>query len=183
MKRNVITLFLMALLFSGMCIVENSTVKARPGDPRLTCDSSVYALAGEFRTVFANLLWIKAENYHHEYVARGGDWAKNKELLGLITLITTIDPRFVEAYSTGAIIYSSGQKNPQKAVKYLQQGIDNNPNASELHEIMAVLYARHLHKPGRAVPYAKLAVKYAEDDWNRKRLTRLLHTIEHMTEN
>lgn len=180
MKHNVITYILMAVLFSGMCIVENSTVGAKPDGPGFECDSSIYALAGEFRVVFANLLWIKAENYHHEYLLKGGNWTKNEELLGLITLITKIDPRFVEAYSTGAYMYADGQNDTRKAVKYLQQGIDNNPRASELYEIMAVMQARRLNKPDRAVAYAKQAVKYAEDDWNRKRLTRLLHTIENL---
>lgn len=182
MKRNVVTILLMALLFSGMCIVEISTVESRPKGPILACDSSIYALAGEFRVVFANLLWIKAENYHHEYLDKGGAWTKNEELLGLINLITNIDPRFVEAYSTGAMMYASGQDNPRKAAKFLQQGIDNNPNSSELHETMALLYARHLNKPDKAVPYAKLAVKHAQDDWNRERLTRMLNTIEEMAE-
>ena len=66
----------MVVLFGGMCIIENSAVRARPAQPQ-DQTSAVYKLAGEFRTVFANLLWIKADKYHHEFIQHDPNWCNN----------------------------------------------------------------------------------------------------------
>lgn len=60
----------------------------------------------------------------------------------------------------------------------MRQGISSNPKSRELYELLAVLYARHMNDPERALVYAKLAAKYAEDDWYKTRTTRLQRTIE-----
>lgn len=179
MKRNVVLITLMILLFCGMCIIESSAVKSRPAEPKDRV-SSVYMLAGEFRAVFANLLWIKAEQYHHEFIENNADWTRNKELMGLIELIVHLDPTFVEAYATGAYIYADGYKNNRKALNFLRQGISNNPKAAELYKLTAIMYVRRFNDPKRAIPYAKSAIKYAEDDWYRSQYIGLLKTIEKM---
>lgn len=168
-----------ALLFAGMCIVENNAIRTRPASPTDN-DSSVYKLAGEFRVVFANLLWIKADRYHHEFIQRNPNWTHNKELLGMFKMITALDPHFVEAYSTGAYILMKGYKDNSKALIYLRKGISNNPKSSELNELAAIIYARQLNDPKTAIPYAKKAVIFSGSDFQRGVSTRTLHTIERM---
>lgn len=177
MKR-LLTYGLMAILFSGICILELRVLSSRPnhaGQQRL---SSAAALAGEFRTVAANLLWIKADRYHHEFVQRNADWTKDADLLGLLIMITDLDPRFVEAYSSGAIIYAKGCGRPRRAIEYLTEGISNNPRSWDLHRMAAIIYARRLQDPARALEHAHLAVRYCDDQEMKPVLSRLVHTLE-----
>lgn len=174
-----IALALGILLFTGMSFSENSAMRSRPPEP-VDKASAVYKLAGEFRAVFANLLWIKADAYHHEFIEKNPHWCQNKDLLGLMRLITTLDPRFEEAYSTGAYVLLYGYHDTPKSISYLCQGLAANPKSQELNRLAAIIYARNLKEPERALPYARNAVKYSADDWTRKQSSRLLKTIDRM---
>jgi len=167
------------ILFAGMCIIENSAVRSKPVDPADNV-SSVYKLVGEFRSVFANLLWIKVDCYHHEFIQNDPDWTHNKDLLGLFKMITALDPRFVEAYSTGTYVLMDGYKDLPKALAYLREGLAANPRSYELNELATVLYAGKLHQPSRALAYAKRAVACAGDDYNRGIAKRTLRSVERM---
>ncbi len=170
----------MAIMFCGMGVMENGAVKARPAAPESERVSSVYMLAGEFRTVFANLLWIKAEQYHHEYLLRNPNWTRNKDLMGLLDLITALDPHFIEAYCVGAYILADGYRDPDRAVAYLRRAISSNPEAWELHELAAIVFVRRFHDPERALPHALLAYKYCDDEFRQRRGLRLIRTIKVM---
>ena len=179
MRMHLVIIGLMGVMFAGMSVVETAAVKARPNPPGEKV-SSIYALAGEFRTVFANLLWIKADQYHHEFMQTGNEWSCNKELIGLLNLIIVLDPHFVEAYANEVYIYADGYQDNDKALGVLRQGISNNPNSPELHTLAAIMYARRLADPQRALPHARKAVELAEDNWCRTRAKRMLRTIEEM---
>lgn len=177
MKSKVLIAVLMVILFSGMCIIESNMQSMKPKDPA-DRTSSVYMLAGEFRTVFANLLWIKAETYHHEFIQRDPNWTKDKELLGIITMITALDPHFAEAYESGAYIYADGEKNTKKAVNYLCEGIANNPKSWELHQLLAIFYYRKMHNSTLAIEHQKLAVAYCSDKFYKQVAERSLKDME-----
>lgn len=179
MKNRIIIAGLMALMVGGLCILEGNVQSERPKEPAARV-SSVYMLAGEFRTVFANLLWIKADAYHHEFIEHNSNWTKDNELMGLLTLITTLDPHFVEAYSSGAYIYADGQKKPLKAINYLREGLASNPKSWELHQQLAIMYVRKLNNPAIALPHQELAVKYCEDDFNKNAARKLLGVIQRL---
>lgn len=167
------------LLFAGMCVMENSAVRARPAEPPDHA-SAIYQLAGEFRTVFANLLWIKADRYHHEYIEHDPNWCNNKDLIGLLKMITALDPRFVEAYSVGTYILMNGYHNNIRAMNYLMEGLEANPRSRELNQLAAVMYAHKLKNPKRALPYAQRAVWFAEDDFNLRVTKKNLESIKRM---
>lgn len=179
-KQRVSIAVLMALLFSGMCVVENSAVRAKPEDRAAGSVSSVYMLAGEFRTVFANLLWIKVDQYHHEFIEHNPNWTQNKDSLGLIRLITSLDPHFSEAYATGSLIYLKGCNDRNKAAQYLEEGIANNPRDWDLHRLAVLLYARHFNDPVRALPHAKLALEYCDDPNFAPRLAVMQKSVKRM---
>ena len=179
MRAKLPILLTIALIFAGMCIIENRAVECKPAEPADHA-SAIYQLTGEFRTVFANLLWIKADKYHHEYIQRDPHWCNDKDLLGLLNMITALDPRFTEAYAVGATVLIYGYRDEKKAVRYLQQGITANPRSRELNEMMAVICAQRLKDPVRALPYAHRAARYAEDDFHKTVSTRTLQTIERM---
>ena len=171
MKRKIVTAAAMFVLFAGMCIIENSAVRVRPAEPN-DYASAIY--------VFANLLWIKADKYHHEFIQHDPNWCNNKDLIGLFKMITALDPRYVEAYSAGTYILMNGYGNNIKAMGYLMQGIEANPRSRELNQLAAVLYAYKLKNPKRALPYAQRAVWVAEDDFYKNVTTRSLRSIERM---
>lgn len=182
MKQRMILIGLIILLFSGMCIIENDADRNYPRQP--SCEaSSVYMLAGEFRVVFANLLWIKVDRYHHEFIEHNPDWSQNKELIGLLKLIVMLDPHFDEAYADMAYIYTDAYKDDKKALSVLLQGLANNPRARELNEVTAIMYARRMNDPQTALAYAINAVKYGDDDFYLRRDKMLVQTIKRMITN
>lgn len=174
-----IALCLGILLFAGMSFAENSAMRSKPVEPEDHA-SAVFKLAGEFRAVFANLLWIKADAYHHEFIEHNPRWCENKDMLGLMKMITALDPRFEEAYSTGAYILMYGYHDTPKSISYLSQGLAANPKSQELNQLAAIFYAHNLKQPERALPYARKAVVYSEDDWTRTVAARLLRTIKRL---
>lgn len=170
----------MLLLFAAASILEQHAVSQRPARFSGAEVSSVYALAGEFRTVAAKLLWIRADRYHHEFISRDPDWAKDEDLLGLILLITRLDPRFTEAYASGAVMYAYGFNNPERAVQFLEEGIRHSPQSWDLHETAAIIYARKLNKPDIALQHARIAYSLSRDSFKRRNLRRLVRTLEDM---
>ena len=168
-----------ALCFAALSVVENRAVRSRPVEPSDNV-SAVYKLAGEFRVVFANLLWIKADRYHHEYIQHDPNWCNDKELLGLLKMITALDPRFTEAYATGTYILMYGYHNCPKALGYLKEGLTANPKSMELNELAAVLYAQKLKDPESALPYAQRAVRFATDDFYRNVAKRTLKSVQRL---
>ena len=179
MKSRICIVAAMVVLFGGMCIIENSAVRARPAQPQ-DQTSAVYKLAGEFRTVFANLLWIKADKYHHEFIQHDPNWCNIKDLIGLLKMIVALDPRFEEAYSTGTYNLMYGYNNNIRAMNYLMEGLEANPRSRELNQLAAVMYAQKLKNPKRALPYAQRAVWFAEDDFYKNVAKRNLNSIKRM---
>ncbi len=178
MKRKLIVASLALIMFSSLCILENAMISAKPKEANAKAVSSVYMLAGEFRTVFANLLWIEADNYHDEYIQHNSDWTKNKDLLGMINLIVALDPHFVEAYSVGTSLYASGPGGNKRAFKWLQEGLNNNPRSWLLHRDIAIICARHFDSPRPALIHAKLAESYCEDEFYKESIKKLVRTIQ-----
>ena len=178
-KSKLLLALCILILFVGVSVIENCAMTLRPIEPADNV-SAVYRLAGEFRTVFANLLWIKADRYHHEYIQHDPNWCNNTELLGLFKMITMLDPRFVQAYSTGAYVLMNGYHDNPKALAYLRQGIKANPRSRELNELAAIIFAWKMKSPERALPYAQRAVRFAENDFERGVAERTLHSIQRL---
>ena len=133
---------------------------------------------GEFRIAAANLIWDKViDHYHHQFMAQGGDWAKNESLLPMLQLIITLDPHFVQAYQLmgGAILPRTGHL--AEGQKVLAEGIRHNPNDWELDREMAMLLSYTAHQPAAALPYAEAGLKNADDDFSHRLMTRLCRTL------
>ena len=135
-------------------------------------------LAGSFRTVGANVLWMKVDEYHHEWAeVRGLDWTQNKSLLPLLRAITYLDPHFTEAYETyGSILMHQNQ--PAQSVAILDEGIRNNPACSSLNEEAAIFYGWNLKQPAQARVYLTRALTLATDPFDRTRIARSLRMLD-----
>ncbi len=142
-------------------------------------NEAVAQAAGEFRIVAANLLWDRVvDHYHHQYMAQGGDWEKNKALLPLLQTIIALDPHFVEAYQLmgGTILPRIGRVKEGQAI--LAQGIKNNPYDWEMYREMAMLYAWTEQQPEAALPYAQAGLAQTDDDFSRRLMTKLCQTLQ-----
>ena len=138
---------------------------------------TVLAMAGQFRIVFANLLWIKVDKYHHEYIEHHGNWAENSDILPLLRMITWLDPHFIQAYQVAGFMLSGNLKRYDFARQLLAEGIRNNPRSSELHEEMGMAIIRATHNYREAYPYLARALELSTDDFDRQRLERFCHTV------
>ncbi|MEN6371338.1 MAG: hypothetical protein ABFD64_04920 [Armatimonadota bacterium] len=173
------TIALLLVLFSGLAVLDTTVEENRPTP--VGGNSAATILAGEFRTVFANLLWIKAENYHHEYIAHNSDWTKNTDLLGLDQIITKLDPHFEEAYAAGAAMLI-GQNRLKEANAYLGEGVTNNPNSMMLHDEYGTFLARYMKDYKSSLFHLRRAYLLTSDDWQRNRLSRLVKTVEGLSQ-
>lgn len=181
MKKLHAILLASGLLFVMACMVESS-IKPLPGNGiSASKDSSIYAIAGEFRTVAANLLWMKADAYHHEFLEHNKDWTANKELLGLLKMIVDFDPHFEEAYASGAYMYLQGYHNPKAALKFLREGLTNNPRSWDLNRLAAMLYAIEFKDYKKSLLYARKSFAYSRDPFNKKLAARLIITLQKKT--
>ncbi|MCE5199997.1 hypothetical protein LLG39_13580, partial [bacterium] len=91
-----------------------------------------------------------------------------------------LDPEFPEAYAVGTYIYADGCKNNKAAIKYVCEGIKNNPKSWDLDRVAAIIYARRMNDPQSAIPYAKMAISNCDDKWYRVRMHWLLNSVERM---
>lgn len=179
------SLLLCAALLSGSFLCERLSLPTAIARGYLADgkgqSGAIVQAAGEFRIVAANLLWAKVlDHYHHQYLADGGDWAKNVSLLPLLQSIIMLDPHFTEAYELmgGTILPRTGREAQGKAI--LVEGIKNNPADWELYREIAMLYAWNDHCPQAALPYAKAGLEQAtrikDDDGFSSHLMSMLCT-------
>jgi len=180
MRHNRVLLSCAVLFFAGICIMDAGPLRESMSRRNNTRFSSASLLADEFRTVFANLLWIKADQYHHEFIQRNPNWTQNKEQIGLLKMIVALDPHFVEAYAIGSYIYSGGFKNDRRALSFVNEGVRANPRAWELHHIAAMIHARRLGDPTAAIACARRSIAYCDDEFYKKREQRLLKSLVEM---
>jgi hypothetical protein len=172
-----------AAVFVAICVLEpmvDASYEQSGCNRKMHGESAMYALAGEFRSVIANLLWIKVERYHHEFIRTNADWRANTEILPLIKVITDLDPHFTEAYLCGSWMLCMGLNRTGEGIDYLKEGIQNNPDNMAVNEILGTIYARKMNQPRKAMPYLRRALALSADDWDRRRMRKLMHTVQNM---
>ncbi len=193
LRRILPPLLLCAILFGAATGFETVSEPAGVAQGYLVSsakdgkNAALAQAAGEFRIVAANLLWAKVvDHYHHQFLAEGGDWAKNESLLPLLQTIIELDPHFCEAYRVmgGTILPQTGHVAEGDAV--LRKGIKNNPNDWEMYREMAILCARTEHNPQAALSYAQEGLTQAntvtdDEGFARHLMTKLCLTLTDMS--
>lgn len=173
-----------AALLMAMVVAE----AAIPPLPKTAPDTenaalrTVMAMAGQFRVVFANLLWIKVDKYHHEHIAKNPDWTKDTDILPMLRLITWLDPHFVQAYQVAGFMLSGSLGRYEHARQLLEEGIRHNPNSYELYEEMGMAILRARKDYREAYPYLTKALSLAQDEFDRQRLQRFCETVRRKME-
>ncbi|MCS6830616.1 MAG: hypothetical protein RMM08_05560 [Armatimonadota bacterium] len=168
------------VLSEGLLSANTPKVKDYPADNAAL--RIVMAMAGQFRIVFANLLWIKVDQYHHEHIKHHSDWAQDTDLLPLLRMITWLDPHFVQAYQVAGFMLSARLHRYEHARQLLEEGIRNNPKSYELYEEtgMAIIRARKDYR--EAYTYLTRALSLVSDEFDRQRLDRFCATVRRKME-
>lgn len=124
-----------ALLIAGMALCARPVWADEEQDQNPTESAAEQQIATVLDTI-VDALWLKTDEYWHE--------ANTEPVIGICRMIVQLDPKFVEAYNTGAWIASmNGQDDV--ALQFYRQGIERNPDSYEL--LIALGYSFYwLHK-------------------------------------
>ena len=152
--------------------------RASAGGTDANSGAALAHAGGEFRVVAANILWLTVlDHYHHQYLASGGDWSKDKDILPIVHVIVTLDPHFVEAYGVGFMILAESHRVSEGAAM-LDQGITANPTSWQIIYDRAMLEAWYRKNPKAALPYALAARRLATDPFDQRRLNLFCATLK-----
>jgi len=136
-------------------------------------------LAGGFRGLATDLLWIRADEYSHR-----GQWYK---LLPIFKMVTFLQPNFVTAWSVGGWhiafnLYFHGRTEEEKkkwlneALRFLKEGIQSNPNRYELYFELGWTYFHKLKDYRNTIRYLKRAIRFPHPQF-------VEHLLAHAYEN
>lgn len=129
----------------------------------LQSDSAVKRLALAYRTLAADLYWIRTiQHYGGDRLAMGGG-AKYELLYPLLDITTTLDPRFTIAYRFGAIFLAEpnpgGPGRLDLATKLLTKGLGAQPAKWQYMLDIGFLHYWQLGDSGTAVKWFQRAAE------------------------
>lgn len=123
----------------------------------------------DFRGIFGDVerevaSYKPMEGHHHESPTKS---------LPLFSLMTWADPQFIDGWTSGAqiILWEGKKDSAEVAVKFLQRGLDQNPESIDILSEMAFCYLRSSTNPehpgkqyDKALPYLERAMKIGLDN-------------------
>jgi tetratricopeptide (TPR) repeat protein len=78
-----------------------------------------------FRVLLADVIYLWSIQYYgHRRTVEGRNY-----LWHIYSTITDLDPRFIDAYTTGALVMASDMSDPEMAIRLLDRGIERNPQS------------------------------------------------------
>lgn len=112
------------------------------------------AMSLGFRNVAADLLWLEAVQAigDRKVTQEAGKW-----IYRAVDLITTLDPKFVEAYEAGGIALCTVVVMPEESNLILEKGMRNNPNEWRLPFMLGINYYFELADDAKAAEYVAKA--------------------------
>jgi len=136
LKIAVITLILFCLVLTAQVQVEKMRAHERVRDyiylvPNL---KALKVISMEFRSLMADLLWIRSIQYFGGWYSQMGKQPKG--FIHLIDAITYLDPGFIGAYQFGSFGIAEGLGNYGAAVDLLVRGAEANPDHEEAWRLM-----------------------------------------------
>ncbi len=156
-----------------------------------TPQSLLANILGESRTLMADVLWIKVDEYfhtheagkvhgqekeHHEHEGEGHlEEVEVTEIMPLLRLITWLDPHFIKAYRVGGWHLSFNLNRVEEGEKFLKEGINNNPLRYELYYDLGWVYFTIERDYINAARYLEEArAKRVEDKYEHKSVLVML---------
>jgi hypothetical protein len=130
----------MAVVVGGLCGAISLQVARERWYPSVvppvdevyfTSGEGVGRLALSFKSVLADVYWIRAIQYFAATRLKGQPAPRQDLLYPLLDITTTLDPAFNIAYRFGAIFLAEGRdrglSHPELAIKLLDKGFASNP--------------------------------------------------------
>lgn len=110
--------------------------------------------AGEIGGIFADILWLQLDRYHHIWMYQGNEWMTATDYLPQLWLIIKLDPTFAEAYIDGGYHLAINLGHPEEGLRLLQEGVRQCPdNERLLWERLVVQWQSYYYGP-RAIQEA-----------------------------
>ena len=116
----------MGFWISAQLAVDRIRETWQPAYPLLFLPNGRYLGAASFgyRVVLADAIYLWSIQYYgHRRTVEGRNY-----LWHIYDVITDLDPHFVDAYTTGALVMASDMDDTAMAIRLLDKGIDNNPD-------------------------------------------------------
>jgi len=146
-------------------------LEARPqarADERLWLPSGLFLRESTvgFRETAADALWFQVVQYYGEYRHGRHDLAYFN---GMIRGVTTLDPRFLEAYRFGALVLATDMRDVAGGVDLLRRGIQANPGRAMLPFEVGFLHWVLTRDYARAAVWFDAAARAPDaDDFTRR---------------
>jgi len=134
-QRGTATVLALCLILAGTMAVwigaQRSVDRIRGGWPEayplLFLPSGEYLAAASlgYEIMLADLIYLWSIQYYgHRRTSEG-----RRYLWQIYTTIADLDPKFIDAYTTGALVMASDMSNPEMAIELLELGIERNPES------------------------------------------------------
>ncbi len=98
-----------------------------PAYPLLFLPNGRYLAAASmgFEVLLADTIYLWSIQYYgHRRTAEGRSYLQH-----IYNTVTDLDPKFIDAYLTGALVMAQDMKDPALAIELLDKGIRNNPDS------------------------------------------------------
>jgi hypothetical protein len=107
-----------------------------------------------FNDALADLLWLQAVQAigEHRVSEEAGKW-----IYRAMDVVTTLDPKFVEAYETGGIALCTVVVMPEESNRILEKGMHHNPGEWKLPFMLGINYYFELADDAKAAEYVAKA--------------------------
>lgn len=120
---------------------------------------------GSLKSVLANALYLRIDDYHHLWMYQGHSWTTATDYLPMIWLIVTLKPGFEQAYVDGSYHLAVNLGKPREGLSLLRRGMRNCPRSLALHWEHAVVSWK--------ADLAAAGIRYKEEAlWDYLRLVR-----------
>lgn len=118
----------------------------------ISSPSAVKRLSLGYEGLLADVYWTRAVQYFGGRHAAGA--SHYRQLAPLLEITTTLDPHLVVAYQFGANFLSPkpphGAGMPDRAIKLVEHGIQNNPDDWKLYYELGFIYYMDMKEYGKA---------------------------------
>jgi len=115
-----------AIWIGAQVAIDRTRNSWQPQYPLLFLPNGRYLAAASlgFRVVLADTIYLWSIQYYgHRRTPEGRLFLEH-----IYNTISDLDPRFIDAYTTGALVMASDMGDPELAIKLLERGIEKNPD-------------------------------------------------------
>ncbi len=100
MRKTVLACLFACIVLTNLAMSPWYDHLFKSQDPDRSAVNVLLDALGDLRTYLAQSIWFKVDLYHHEMEAQNIPWTEERDIMPMYRMVTTLDPRFVDAYDT-----------------------------------------------------------------------------------